>query len=101
MPYRRYGETMESVAAQIETAREAIGSGADRRMLLELMPPGAARNALDCALWDLEAKTSGIPVHARLSPRAASPLEHRLYPVARHARIDGLRRRANNSGVRF
>jgi L-alanine-DL-glutamate epimerase-like enolase superfamily enzyme len=74
VPYKRYGETMESVASTIETAREAIGSGADRRMLLDLMPAGAARNAVDCALWDLEAKISGIPAHAKLSDAPPRPL---------------------------
>ena len=62
VPYRRYGETMESVAAQIESVREAVCAGADRHALLGLMPAGAARNALDCALWDLEAKLTGVPV---------------------------------------
>ena len=56
MPYRRYGETLESVAAAIESVRADIENGADRATLLELLPAGAARNALDCALWDLEAK---------------------------------------------
>ena len=54
VPYARYGETMESVTAQIE------GLGAfDRMSLLEALPAGAARNAVDCALWDLEAKRAG------------------------------------------
>ena len=57
VPYARYGETMESVVAQIE------GAGATSRTVLqEAMPPGAARNALDCALWDLEAKRAGARV---------------------------------------
>ena len=54
-PYARYGESPESVAAQIE----GLSLPVDRRRLLELMPPGAARNAVDCALWDLEAKQAG------------------------------------------
>ena len=54
-PYARYGESPESVAAQIE----GLSLPVDRRRLLELMPPGAARNAVDCALWDLEAKLAG------------------------------------------
>jgi L-alanine-DL-glutamate epimerase-like enolase superfamily enzyme len=62
VPYRRYGETMESVAAAIESARPAIEADCDRAALLGLLPAGAARNALDCALWDLEAKLSGISV---------------------------------------
>lgn len=59
VPYARYGESVESVTAAIETARKALESGADRAALQGLLPAGAARNALDCALWDLEAKRSG------------------------------------------
>ena len=62
VPYRHYGETQDSVAAQIETAREAIEAGIDQSDLLELMPAGAARCAVDCALWDLDAKRTGKPV---------------------------------------
>jgi L-alanine-DL-glutamate epimerase-like enolase superfamily enzyme len=60
-PYARYGETCAGVIAQIESARRAIEAGADRGALQTLLPPGAARNALDCALWDLEAKRAGAP----------------------------------------
>lgn len=59
-PYARYGETPDSVLAQIETARIAVKAGADRAALQALLPAGAARNALDCALWDLEAKQAGV-----------------------------------------
>lgn len=58
-PYARYGESLESVSAQIEAARSAIEGGIGRQELSAEMPPGAARNALDCALWDLEAKLAG------------------------------------------
>ena len=73
VPYMRYGETMESVAASIEAVRADIASGLSRHELLEMMPAGAARNAVDCALWDLEAKQSGVRVSALLGspkPRA-------------------------------
>ncbi|HUZ67940.1 MAG TPA: N-acetyl-D-Glu racemase DgcA [Beijerinckiaceae bacterium] len=63
VPYSRYGESVESVAAQIETARGAVEAGADRLALQGLLPPGAARNALDCALWDLDAKLTGLPAY--------------------------------------
>jgi L-alanine-DL-glutamate epimerase-like enolase superfamily enzyme len=63
VPYLRYGETVESVTAQIEGLRPQIEAGFDRRALQTAMPPGAARNALDCAFWDLEAKRDGRPVH--------------------------------------
>ncbi|MET4697006.1 L-alanine-DL-glutamate epimerase-like enolase superfamily enzyme [Constrictibacter sp. MBR-5] len=59
VPYARYGETPASVAAQIEGMAEAIAGGIDRLALQSAMPAGAARNAVDCALWDLEAKRAG------------------------------------------
>ena len=62
VPYPRYGESVDSVLAQIEMARTAIENGAGRAELLTLMVPGAARNAIDCALWDLEARQSGRSV---------------------------------------
>ena len=73
VPYLRYGETVESVIAQIEGLRPRIEAGLDRRALQTAMPPGAARNALDCAFWDLEAKHSGRPAHeiAGIAPPAA------------------------------
>ncbi|MET0606777.1 MAG: N-acetyl-D-Glu racemase DgcA [Beijerinckiaceae bacterium] len=60
VPYARYGETPESVAAQIESVRDALESGVDRDVLQRLLPAGAARNAIDCALWDLDAKRLGV-----------------------------------------
>ncbi len=74
VPYRRYGETMESVMAQIEAARPLIEDGISRAGLLQAMPPGAARNAADCALWDLEAKLTGKSVAFRLDLRKLKPL---------------------------
>lgn len=61
VPYARYGETMEGELARAEGLRDAIAAGADRAALQTLAPAGAARNAVDCALWDLEAKLSGVP----------------------------------------
>jgi L-Ala-D/L-Glu epimerase len=63
VPYPRYGESVESVMTQINAMRSQLAAGLDRRALQTAMPPGAARNALDCAFWDLEAKRSGRPVH--------------------------------------
>ncbi|HEY7230257.1 MAG TPA: N-acetyl-D-Glu racemase DgcA [Pseudolabrys sp.] len=63
VPYLRYAETVESVTAQIEAIRPQIENGLDRRALQTAMPPGAARNALDCAFWDFEAKRSGRHVY--------------------------------------
>jgi L-alanine-DL-glutamate epimerase-like enolase superfamily enzyme len=73
VPYARYGETVETVLAQIESARAAIEAGLDRAGLQPLLPPGAARNALDCALWDLAAKQSGVPAHALAGLPALRP----------------------------
>ena len=58
-PYGRYGETPETTLAAIVALRDALAAGLDRAGLQGAMPPGAARNALDCALVDLEAKTTG------------------------------------------
>jgi L-alanine-DL-glutamate epimerase-like enolase superfamily enzyme len=57
-----FGETPASLSAQIGQVADAIVAGIDRAELQRLLPPGGARNALDCALWDLEAKTSGRSV---------------------------------------
>jgi len=74
VPYARYGETSPSVLEQISGVRSAIEAGCGRDELQGLLPPGAARNALDCALWDLEAKLTGV----RAFVRAGRP---RLDPV--------------------
>ena len=59
VPYARYGESVEGVTASIEGCAPKLAQGLSRRELASLLPPGAARNALDCALWDFEAKRSG------------------------------------------
>ncbi len=59
VPYARYGETVEGVADFIREQAPRIRSGTGREALLTGMPAGAARNAIDCALWDLEAKSQG------------------------------------------
>ncbi|MFN3522209.1 MAG: N-acetyl-D-Glu racemase DgcA [Phenylobacterium sp.] len=61
VPYARYGETVDGVLRQIEGVRTAMEAGVSREQLQGLLPAGAARNALDCALWDLEAKLAGEP----------------------------------------
>jgi L-alanine-DL-glutamate epimerase-like enolase superfamily enzyme len=63
VPYARYGESVASVTAAIEALRPKLVVGLTRKALQDAMPPGAARNALDCALWDLEAKQAAKPVH--------------------------------------
>ena len=70
MPYPRYGESVQQVVAQLEGLRASIESGLERTDLPQHLPAGSARNALDCALWDLEAKSRNQPVCelAGLSP---------------------------------
>lgn len=74
VPYARYGETVESVLLQIASVRAQIEAGADRHLLQSLLPPGAARNALDCALWDFEAKRSGVAAHVLAGVPPPKPL---------------------------
>jgi L-alanine-DL-glutamate epimerase-like enolase superfamily enzyme len=62
VPYPRYGESVETSLAAIEGIRPALEAGAGRQELQSLLPPGAARNAVDCALWDLEARRAGVDV---------------------------------------
>ena len=56
VPYPRYGESVDSVVAALEGMKGAVFSGLDREGLQKAMPPGAARNALDAAFWDIDAK---------------------------------------------
>jgi L-alanine-DL-glutamate epimerase-like enolase superfamily enzyme len=63
VPYPRYGETVEDVVAALRGMEQAIARGLTRERLQTAMLPGAARNALDCALWDLAAKQTGRPVY--------------------------------------
>lgn len=62
VPYGRYGETVKDVLASIKVIGQSIADGMTRDELQRAMHRGAARNALDCALWDLEAKLTGEPV---------------------------------------
>ncbi|CAN7361949.1 dipeptide epimerase [Pararhizobium sp. LjRoot235] len=74
VPYGRYDETVDSVMAEIEVIRPKIEAGLGRNDLLSAMKAGAARNAVDCALWDLEAKTSGKHVFAIANLGEPQPL---------------------------
>jgi len=58
VPYARYGESCDSVIEQIESLRQDFRQGMDRIQLQQALSPGAARNALDCAFWDFQAKSS-------------------------------------------
>lgn len=73
-PYPRYGETPEGVKADIERLGAAIADGLDRDALQARLPAGAARNALDCALWDLEAKRAGATAAALAGLPEPGPL---------------------------
>src|SRR3954451_2724044 len=75
VPYARSGETVEWVAPAIEAMADPIANGLDRERLQTAMAAGAARNALDCAFWDLAARQEGCRVHELLglaSPQAVT-----------------------------
>jgi len=74
VPYARYGESLESVTAEIGGMASAIAGGMDRDALQNALPAGAARNAIDCALWDLEAKQVGTRVAALAGIAALAPV---------------------------
>ena len=74
VPYARYGETVESVTAALEEQAEWIAGRGGRFDLAGRMRPGAARNALDCALWDLEAKRTGRPAYELADVAAPVPV---------------------------
>ena len=80
VPYTRYGETVEGVVAAIESLRPALGQGLDRKRLEACLPAGAARNAVDCALWDLAAKQAGRTAAelAGIAPLKAVPTAYTI-----------------------
>ena len=75
VPYPRYDETVSSVMAEIDALRPEIEAGISRETLQTLMPAGAARCAVDCALWDLEAKRTGVPVWQQAGLPEPKPVE--------------------------
>lgn len=74
VPYARYGETVDGVIAAIARLAPAVANGLDRNDLAASLPAGAARNALDCAFWDLAAKRSGTPAHVLAGLPQPNPL---------------------------
>ena len=62
VPYAHYGETMENVREEVVSRKQVVEDGMERETLLNASSPGAGRNALDAALWDLEAKLKGLRV---------------------------------------
>jgi L-alanine-DL-glutamate epimerase-like enolase superfamily enzyme len=75
VPYPRYGESVESVVGSIEALAPQVAAGLDRERLGDALPSGAARNALDCALWDLEAKSKGVSVATLAGVGRLKPVE--------------------------
>ena len=74
VPYARYDETVQGVIAALGRIGNKLALGLDRKALQQAMPAGAARNALDCAFWDLEAKRAGLPAHELAGLAAPKPL---------------------------
>ena len=74
VPYSRYGETPDGIVAAIEAERPVLRRGLDRGALQRAMPAGAARNALDCAYWDVKAKRAGRRVHELAGLGVPGPL---------------------------
>jgi len=95
------GETAESMQAQLEAIRDKVESGADQHAIQELLPPGGARNALDCAMWDLRSKQSGRRVHEMLGTPfepvttvytlSLDEPDHMAREAAAHARFPALK----------
>ena len=109
VPYPRYDETPEGTRAEIESVRDAVEGGLGREGLLEALAPGAARNALDCALWDLEAKQAGRPAWALAGLAAPKPCvtavtlsldtpENMGAAAARHAHLPLLKLKVTGEG---
>ena len=69
-PYARYGESVAGVVEQIEKIAPLLSQGITRSQLLQILPAGAARNAVDCALWDLECKRSKQHIWEKLNIKA-------------------------------
>ena len=74
VPYAHYGESIESVLAELAPLAVKIENGLTRQQMQSLLPAGAARNALDCAYWDLECKQHNQRIWQRLSIAQPKPL---------------------------
>lgn len=98
VPYKRYGESVEGVMADIERLRGRLEAGLDRYALQEAIGPGAARNAIDCALWDLEAKRTGVPAHVAAGIDRLRPLTT-AYTISLDA-PDAMREAAEKAAAR-
>ncbi len=89
VPYARYDESVEDVAAALTALAAPVAAGMGREKLSSLLPPGAARNAIDCAFWDLEAKRTGKPAYELAGLPAPQPAGHRLHHQPGHAGSHG------------
>lgn len=74
VPYGRYGESVEGVVDQLAALEKLVADGLRREDLMTLLPPGAARNALDCAMWDIEAKRAGMRAYEMAGLPAPQPV---------------------------
>ena len=74
VPLRRFGESVDSVVAALDAIKGAVFSGLNRNTLQQALPPGAARNALDCAFWDIDAKRAYRSVAELAGLGAVPPL---------------------------
>ncbi|MDQ0345615.1 N-acetyl-D-Glu racemase DgcA [Ancylobacter vacuolatus] len=74
VPYGRYGESVEGVVDQLAALQRLVAEGLRREDLMTLLPPGAARNALDCAMWDIEAKRAGMRAYEMAGLPAPQPV---------------------------
>jgi L-Ala-D/L-Glu epimerase len=74
VPIRRFGESIDTVVAALDAMRGAVYSGLNRDTLQSAMPPGAARNALDCAFWDMDAKRAYCSVAELAGLGAVAPV---------------------------
>jgi L-Ala-D/L-Glu epimerase len=81
VPLRRYGESIDSIVAALDAMKGPVSSGLDRETLQDALPPGAARNALDCAFWDMDAKRAYRTV-ADLAGLGAMPPLKTAFTVA-------------------
>jgi L-Ala-D/L-Glu epimerase len=75
VPLTRYGESSDSVAAALDAMKGAVFSGLERETLQRALPPGAARNALDCAFWDIDAKRAYCSVAELAGLGEVAPVE--------------------------
>jgi L-Ala-D/L-Glu epimerase len=69
------GETPETMLAQVHAVSQAVQRGLTREQLALLLPAGGARNAIDCAMWDLQAKQTGVPAWQRAGLKSLKPIE--------------------------